>query len=109
MLVTNDIAAAYYAKVPNSKMDDIQGGFVYPCNQTVPDFSVHIGDYKATVPGEFITFAPVDNANTTCYGGVQGSSSLGFSIYGATFLKSQWVLFDGGNKRIGFAPKPLKV
>ncbi|RWA04208.1 hypothetical protein EKO27_g10895 [Xylaria grammica] len=113
MLVPNDIAAAYYAQIPGA-VDATQtaGGYVFPCSATLPSYTAVIGPYQAVIPGEFINFAPVDGNTfadaTTCFGGIQAvPTGFPFAIYGDVFLKSQFVVFHGGDTQLGLAPKPL--
>jgi hypothetical protein len=56
------------------------------------------------VPGAYMNYAPVDSTGATCFGGLQSSAGIGFSIFGDIFLKSQYVVFDAsqGSPRIGF-------
>ncbi|KAK1993821.1 eukaryotic aspartyl protease [Colletotrichum falcatum] len=112
MLLPDAIVTAYYKNVPGAKFDATNGGFVFGCQQQIPSFTVDLGAYKAVVPGEFMKFAPVDGqtveTSTTCFGGIQSVGQLPFAIYGDVFLKSQFVVFQGGsNNQLGFATKPL--
>ncbi|KAK2038923.1 eukaryotic aspartyl protease [Colletotrichum somersetense] len=111
MLLPDSIVSAYYRNVPGAKFDSTNGGFVFNCQEQIPSFTVDLGTYKAVVPGEFIKFAPVDGqtveTSTTCFGGIQSVGQLPFAIYGDVFLKSQFVVFHGGNNQLGFATKPL--
>jgi hypothetical protein len=104
------ITQAYYWQVEGAKSSAEVGGWVFPCNATLPDLTLHIGTYKAVVPGELIVFAPVDTDDmdtaTVCYGGVQSSSGMPFAIYGDIFFKAQFTVFDMEAGKLGFAPKP---
>ncbi|KAK3953394.1 aspartic peptidase domain-containing protein [Pseudoneurospora amorphoporcata] len=62
--------------------------------------------YKGTVPGRYMNYGEV-NA-TWCYGGMQSSEDIGFSIFGDVVLKAQFVVFDLGGMRVGFAGKELE-
>jgi len=106
LLVDDAVAKAYYAQVDGAVDDPQSGGFVYPCTTTPPDFGVAIGNgYVANIPGKEVTFAAVDATNTSCFGGVQSNGGSNLQIYGDTMFKTQFVVFNGGNQSLGFAPK----
>ncbi|KAI0107856.1 eukaryotic aspartyl protease [Nemania sp. FL0031] len=113
LLVPDDIAAAYYAQVPGAQnAAQTAGGYIFPCTTTLPSYTAMIGSYQAVIPGEFINFAPVDGNTfadaTTCFGGIQAvPAGFPFAIYGDVFLKSQFVVFHGGDTQLGLAAKPL--
>ena len=50
-----------------------------------------------------MNYAPISEGSSTCYGGLQSNSGIGFSIFGDVFLKSQYVVFDPENLQLGFA------
>ncbi|KAI1761804.1 eukaryotic aspartyl protease [Hypoxylon sp. FL1150] len=110
LILPQEIADAYYAQVAGA-VNDVSGagGYVFPCAATLPDYTAVIGgSYEAVIPGEFINFNPVDDAATTCFGGIQAApANQDFAIYGDIFLKAQFVVFYGGNQELGFASKPL--
>ncbi|KAH9881972.1 hypothetical protein J1614_001143 [Plenodomus biglobosus] len=106
LLVDQQVAEAYYAQVPGAELNRQVGGFIYPCAAALPDISVAIGDnYMARIPGDQVTFATVDQANTTCFGGVQGNQGAGMQIFGDTLFKAQFVVFNGGNQSLGVGQK----
>jgi hypothetical protein len=107
LLVDQAVAEAYYSQVQGAQLNAQVGGFIYPCDAELPDLSVAIGDaYMAKIPGNTVTFATVDQANTTCFGGIQGNQGAGLQIFGDTMFKSQFVAFNGGNQSLGFGEKP---
>jgi len=96
---------AYYKQVSGATVSNSQGGYVFPCSATLPDFSVTIGSATYVVPGSYINYAPV--SGTQCFGGIQANTGIGFNIFGDIFLKSVFAVFDESQSspRIGFAKK----
>ena len=101
LLVSDDILEKYYENVSGAQNSEQDGGYIFDCDATLPTFSVVIGDYTATVPAEYLNFDTV--SGNTCYGGIQSSDGIGFNILGDVFLKSQYVVFNGQDNKIGFA------
>ncbi|GME25060.1 Peptidase A1 [Neofusicoccum parvum] len=89
------VVSAYYAKVSGSSYSSSYGGYVFPCSATLPDFTLVIGGEKRTVPGDYVNYAPA--TGSTCFGGIQRDTGIGFSIVGDIFLKSQYVVFDASS------------
>ena len=66
MLLDEDVVTAYYAQVPNSVYVGSAGGYIYPCNTTLPSFSLVLGESSlATIPGNLINFSKVGTNTTT--------------------------------------------
>ncbi|KAJ0122310.1 hypothetical protein N8I77_011852 [Diaporthe amygdali] len=107
MLLPTDVVNAYYSAVKTSSYDRVNGGYVFPCDTDLPDFSFGVGKATVTVPGSYINYAPVDSANSSCYGGIQDDSGIGFAIFGDVALKAAFVVFDGENEQLGWASKTL--
>ena len=106
LLLPSSVVRAYYKKVSGAQSSSTYGGYVFPCSATLPSFTFGAGSYRGVIPGSYINYAPVTDGSSTCYGGIQSNAGIGFSIYGDILLKAQYVVFDGGNNRLGFAAKP---
>lgn len=117
-----EVNKAYYAQVEGAKADETAGGYVFPCNTKLPDFTFNIGDTGITVPGSYMNFSPLEGPEPTepgkkvkrsksgpslCFGGLQSSGSSGLNILGDIALKAAFVVFDAEKTRIGFAKKAL--
>ena len=87
-----------------ARYDSRQGGIVFDCSTTLPDITLSIGGYAATVPGAYLNYAPLDSTGQTCYGGLQYGPS-GLSILGDVFLKSQYVVFNYQTPSFGIAAR----
>jgi aspergillopepsin I len=105
LMLPDDVVSAYYKQVDGAKQDLSAGGYTVPCSGKLPDFTVTIGSYDAVVSGDLINYAPLTQGSSTCFGGIQSNSGLGFSIFGDIFLKSQYAVFDSNGPRLGFAPQ----
>ncbi|ROV98549.1 hypothetical protein VSDG_04201 [Cytospora chrysosperma] len=105
LMLPDEIVSAYYSQVSGAEDSETEGGYVFSCDQTLPDFTFAVGNGQITIPGDYINWAPVDTQNTTCYGGLQSDADIGLSIFGDVALKAALVVFDGGNKRVGWAAK----
>ncbi|BCR90522.1 pepsin-like aspartic protease [Aspergillus chevalieri] len=108
MLMSPEVAAAYYAQVDRAVYANSAGGWIYPCSSELPNFSVAVGNsYMATVPGSLINFAGVGQNSTTgedlCYGGIQSNQDTSLQILGDVFMKSMFVVFDKRGPSISFA------
>ncbi|KXL46468.1 hypothetical protein M433DRAFT_49808, partial [Acidomyces richmondensis BFW] len=103
LLVDQDVAQAYYAKVASAQVSQTEGGYVYDCSETLPDFAVAVGDFMASINGSKLTYAEVGGGQ--CFGGVQSNSGENIQIFGDMFLKNYLAVFDGENTRFGVANK----
>ncbi|KAL9101059.1 MAG: hypothetical protein Q9163_003633 [Psora crenata] len=106
LLLQDDVVDAYWAAVEGAESSQIEGGYVFPCDATLPDITLQVEGYAAVVPGSYMNYAPA-SASGTCYGGIQSSGGIGLSIFGDVYLKSQFVVFSNDGPRLGFAPKNL--
>lgn len=119
LLVPDAYATTYYLTIPSARQDLASSMWLFPCalSPSLPDLQLMIGGaYEAVVPGAFLNFGSVEDhpaggrvdgpAEEMCYGGVQSSEGLGVeAILGDVFLKSQLVVLDLEDGRVGFAKK----
>ncbi|KAI1612304.1 aspergillopepsin I [Exophiala viscosa] len=107
LLLDDDIVSAYYDQVDGASYDSSQGGYTFSCSASLPDFVVGIEDSQFTIPGSYINYSPVSDGSSTCFGGIQSNTGVGFSIYGDIFLKAVFAVFDSANTQLGIANKDL--
>ncbi|OBT42007.1 hypothetical protein VE00_06655 [Pseudogymnoascus sp. WSF 3629] len=105
LLLPSGMVNIYWSAVSGAKFDALQGGYTFPCNTTLPSFTFGVEEYRGVIPGHFMNYAAITKA--TCFGGIQSSDALGFSIFGDVALKAQFVVFDGGDNTLGWANKDL--
>lgn len=105
LLLPDSIVQAYWSKVAGAAYDSSWAAILFPCSRTLPDFTFGIGTYRGVIPGRYMNYGQVNSS--TCYGGIQSQGTIGFSIFGDIALKAQFVVFDLGNRRVGFANKKL--
>ncbi|KAF7881595.1 uncharacterized protein EAF02_006283 [Botrytis sinoallii] len=102
VLMSDAVNTAYYAQVSGAKYSSTDGGYVFPCNATLPTLSFKIGptDY-ATIPSSLMNFAATDGNN--CYGSLQSVAGGIQSIYGDVFFNAYYGVFDKSGPSFGFA------
>lgn len=62
MLVSPEVATAYYKQVQGAQLNQQVGGYIFPCNAALPTLSIAMGDNNlATVPASVINFSKVSN------------------------------------------------
>ncbi|KAF2099786.1 acid protease [Rhizodiscina lignyota] len=101
-LVDDNTCKSIYDAIPGSKYDSTQQGYTFPANTSadqLPTVTFAVGDTQFTVQKEDLGFADAGSGMT--YGGIQSRGDQNFDIFGDTFLKSIYAIFDQGNKRFG--------
>ncbi|KAL8761177.1 MAG: hypothetical protein Q9184_002667 [Pyrenodesmia sp. 2 TL-2023] len=103
MLADDAVVRAYWRQVPNAVMEGSSGLATFPCDEKLPDFHVALGEnYVATIPGPLMSFSRLSIER--CVGGLQSSLGHDKQIFGDVLFKAQFVVFDGENRAVGFAP-----
>ena len=103
LLGSDAMVKDYYKNVQGAENDAQQGGYVFPCSASLPDFTFTVGSGSISVPGSLINYAPATGSQ--CFGGIQSSGGLPFAILGDIALKAAYVVFDQGQTRLGWAQK----
>ncbi|KAF7955846.1 hypothetical protein EAE96_004768 [Botrytis aclada] len=102
ILMSDAVNTAYYAQVSGAEYSISYGGYVFPCDATLPSLSFKIGptDY-ATIPGYLFNFEVL--VGNTCYGSLQSVGRGKQSIYGDVFFNAYYGVFDKSGPSFGFA------
>lgn len=103
-LVSDDVVTALYKAIPGAKLDNNQGGYVYPVGAKVPDIQLAVGDKMYTIYGKDLAYGAPEKGMV--FGGIQSRGSNPFDILGDIFLKCVYVVFDQKNVQIGMAQRP---
>lgn len=107
LMLPDAVVSAYYAQVSGAKDSQQEGGWVFSCSASLPDFTFGVGSGQITIPGDYINYMAVDQSGQTCYGGIQSDAGIGMAIFGDVALKSAFVVFDSAGSRVGWAAKTL--
>ena len=102
LIVADDnVVRSYWRNVQGAQ--DSESGITFPCEFQLPDLHIAMGpNYMATIPGALMSFQKLQEG--VCYGGLQSNQGQPLQILGDVMFKALFVVFDGGEKRIGFAP-----
>lgn len=102
MLIDDMTLLTIYNQIPGAAYNQTVGGYTLPCTTTSPDTFYMIGDQFFGIPGSSLPFAPLDNG--VCFGGIQSRGSFPMDIYGDTFIKNNYIVFDQGTvPKVGVA------
>lgn len=94
LLVSNQICDEFYGLVPGAVYSEDDQGWVFPNNtrtQDLPTISFAVGGRQITIDKEHIGFAS-SSVKGMVFGGIQSQGSLGFNIFGDTFLKNVYAV-----------------
>lgn len=105
MLIDDMTLLTIYNQIPGAAFNQSVGGYTLPCTTTSPDTFYMIGDQFFGIPGSSLPFAPLDNGQ--CFGGIQSRGTFPMDIYGDTFIKNNYIVFDqGSTPKVGVAYRP---
>ncbi|KAH8893007.1 microbial aspartic proteinase [Thozetella sp. PMI_491] len=108
LLLPAAVVSEYWSRVPGSENSASLGGWVYPCGTPLPSFSIGIGGgANITIPPAYMKDGPFPDG-VTCFGSLQESTGLPFSLFGLTAIKSAFVVYNRSDPpTIGWASKDL--
>ncbi|GAB0135278.1 hypothetical protein EsDP_00003621 [Epichloe bromicola] len=106
-LLPQSVVNNLYAQIKGSFLDPELGMMVFPCDAKIPNFWISIGSYDGKLPGQYLNYGQVNSKY--CFGGIQTSAGLPFSVLGDVFLKAQFVVFYYGDAVVGLANKDLQL
>ncbi|KAI1080777.1 secreted aspartic proteinase precursor [Whalleya microplaca] len=106
LLLPDEVVEAYYKQVDGAENSSSEGGYVFACSTTLPEFTFTAGSLDITIPADYLNYAPTEEGSSTCFGGLQSSESIGTNIFGDIALKAAYVIFNGGSTpQLGWAAK----
>lgn len=99
----SDLAAQFWKGVPNSYASSDGSLYYFPCSQKI--------DAKLTMPDgrvfklneKDLSYGKSTRDPSKCVGAVTVANTPGQIIFGLSFLKNAYSVFDFGNNRIGFS------
>lgn len=105
LLLEEKIVKEYYKMISSAYYDSANGGWVFRCDDIIPNLIFNIGPYSAEIPGDYMKYL---SNGTYCYGGAQSlpGGRRDTSVLGDIFIKTQYLVLDHSdpkNPRVGIA------
>lgn len=100
-MVEDRFCEKIYSAIPGSRKDDSVGGYLFPASvpqSNLPTIQFAIGSKVFSILPEDLQYV---KSGHEWFGGIQPRGRLPFDIYGDTFLKNIYAIFDQGNMRFG--------
>jgi len=89
--------------VPGSGWNDAWDNYLYPCNQTLPDFVIQLPDgNRVGIPDSGLFYKSGDNGMCATILAIGDGND---TLWGQAWIEKFFVIFDWGNNRLGVASK----
>ncbi|KAH8701542.1 aspartic peptidase domain-containing protein [Talaromyces proteolyticus] len=103
--ISREIADLYWSQVPSSQWNDGWNNYLYPCNQTLPDFVIQLADgNKVGIPSDGLFSKAADDGSGLC-ATMLAIADGNDTLWGQAWIEKFFVIFDWGNRRLGVANK----
>lgn len=65
------IVLAYWGRVKGVIDSLADGGWVFPCNATLANYTFGVGTFRGVIPGSYMNMGPIATDSEAFYGGLQ--------------------------------------
>jgi hypothetical protein len=97
----------YFAQFSGTTWDESWRTYRYPCATALTDLVFGVGDdYKGVIKKEKLRWAIVDATKDICVSYIIAGRGEGLG-WNKVFIQNQFLIFDYGNRRLGFANKDV--
>ncbi|KAJ9603922.1 hypothetical protein H2200_011444 [Cladophialophora chaetospira] len=103
MYIDDSLVAQIYSTIPGARQVPPDGPWYFPANSTAGDMpmvGIAVGGTEIIIEKEHLGYA-FDNQTGLIFGGIEGNMGSGYNVFGDTFLKNVYAVFDVGNKQLG--------
>ncbi|EEA23637.1 conserved hypothetical protein [Talaromyces marneffei ATCC 18224] len=103
MIIDDAVLGVFYGSISGSSFNNTEQLWIFPCNSTIPEFSVNFGHSQGAVmiPPPYLNFGATDYNTLQCYGSLQsnGLSPVNYVTYESSPLVTcqvKLLSLDGG-------------
>jgi len=102
-LVDDTVLSHIYGAIPGAVFDHNEGGWKYPVDAAIPELSFAVGDKLYKINPKDMSYA--EPFNGFYFGGFQSRGDMDMDIFGDSFLKAVYAVFNQGENTVGLAQR----